>query len=202
VQRRQDLGIADLEQILMPCLDAVGTRSVAVVIDCKHDLDTVSAALRSHAERLQEGRQALLLLHDIGWPAAPGSEGRGEVLAAVEEFVAERDHLRVAVVPALFGLAVVWPVDASWADRVASVVAPFDRDPVLERLEKNRLRHLAARRDMTLELEKERGRAERMDELLRRLSGSRTFALAGLLSRIRGRGTSTLTDEELRRALG
>jgi hypothetical protein len=64
------------------------------------------------------------------------------------------------------------------------------------------VRHLATQRYLAIELAKERERAERKDALLRRLSGSRTFALAGLLSRLRGRGKSTLTSEELRRALG
>jgi hypothetical protein len=47
--------------------------------------------------------------------------------------------------------------------------------------------------------EAERGAAK--DELLRRLLGSRTFALARLLSRLRGRGTATLDEDQVRRAL-
>jgi methyltransferase family protein len=136
------------------------------------------------------------------WPAAREGGARNGVLTAVEDFVSERSHVRLAVVPAFFGFAVVWPEDAPWADRVAHVVEHVDRNPFLERLERNRIRHLATHRHLAIELTKERERGERKDELLRRLAGSRTFALAGLLSRIRGRGKSTLTDDELRRALG
>jgi hypothetical protein len=136
------------------------------------------------------------------WPAAREGGALNGVLTAVEDFVSGRGHLRMAVVPAFFGLAVVWPEDAPWSDAVAELLAPTDRNPLLERLERNRVRHLATHRYLAIELTKERERAERKDELLRRLAGSRTLALAGLLSRVRGRGRSTLTDEELRRALG
>ena len=136
------------------------------------------------------------------WPAAREGGARNGVFTAVEDFVSGRDDLRLAVVPAFFGLAIVWPNDAPWAERVAAVVAEFDRNPLLERLERNRVRHLAAHRHLAIELAREQERAKRKDALLRRLSGSRTFALAGLLSRMRGRGQSTLTHEELRRTLG
>ena len=135
------------------------------------------------------------------WPAAREGGPANGVLTAVEDFVSRREDLRLAVVPAFFGLGAVWPADAPWADAVAEALAPADGNPLLERLEDNRVRHLAVHRHMAIEATREAERADRKDELLRRLAGSRTLALAGLLSRLRGRGKPTLTVDEVRRAL-
>jgi hypothetical protein len=134
-------------------------------------------------------------------PAAREGGPRNGVLTAIEDFLSERDGLRLAVVPAYFGFGIVWREDAPWADAVAETVALWDRNPLLERLEENRVRHLATHRYMAIEATREAERARRKDELLRRIVGSRTFALARLLSRMRGRGQPTLSDDELRRAL-
>lgn len=42
------------------------------------------------------------------WPAAEEGGVRNGVLTAVEDFVARQDDLRLAVVPAFFGLGIVW----------------------------------------------------------------------------------------------
>ncbi len=68
---------------------------------------------------------------------------RNGVLTAIEEFVEARPELRLATVPAFFGFGVVWSSDATWADAVARVVEPWDRNPLVERLEANRVFHLA-----------------------------------------------------------
>jgi precorrin-6B methylase 2 len=65
-------------------------------------------------------------------------------LTAVEDFIAGREGLRFALVPAFFGLGVLWPGDAPWATAVDEVVGPLDRHPVLERLEADRVVHLIA----------------------------------------------------------
>jgi Methyltransferase domain len=135
------------------------------------------------------------------WPAAREGGPRNGVVVAVEDFVSGREDLRLAVVPAFFGFAVVWREEAPWADAVAETVALWDRNPLLERLELNRARHLATHRYLAIEATRLAERAERKDELLRRLAGSTTFRLAALLSRMRGRGHPTLTEDELRSAL-
>jgi hypothetical protein len=135
------------------------------------------------------------------WPAAREGGRRNGVLTAIEDFLSERNGLRLAVVPAFFGFGIVWRENAPWADAVAETVALWDRNPLLERLEENRVRHLATHRYMAIEATREAERARRKDELLRRIAGSRTFALARLLSRMRGRGKPTLSENELRRAL-
>ena len=69
---------------------------------------------------------------------------RNGVLTAVEDFVAGRDDLQLAVVPAFFGLGVLWSRNAPWAPRVADVVSPYDRNPLLERVERKRVDHLVS----------------------------------------------------------
>jgi hypothetical protein len=84
---------------------------------------------------------------DTGMPmyAAAEREGgpRNGVLTALEDYLDRRRDLRVATVPLFFGLAVVWPANAPWAQSVAEFLEPWDRNPVLERLEANRVYHLA-----------------------------------------------------------
>jgi Methyltransferase domain len=71
-----------------------------------------------------------------------GGAGNG-VLTAIEDFVDRRGDLRLAVLPPFFGFGVAWHHDAPWARAIASFVEPWDRSPVLERLEANRVYHLA-----------------------------------------------------------
>ena len=137
----------------------------------------------------------------LPYPKAAAREGgpRNGVLTAVEDFVSGREGLRLAIVPAFFGLGVVWHHDASWADAVAEVIAPWDRNPLLERMEANRVLHLAAAHAQLV-------RASRSEALLRRLLESSAFSLAERLSRVRRRAgvapeQSVLSKEAVRRAL-
>src|SRR5919201_953586 len=114
------------------------------------------------------------------WPAAREGGPRNGVLTAVEDFVASRGGLRLAVVPAFFGLGVLWQLDAPWSGNVAAVVDPWDRNPLLERLEANRVLHLAS----SLHAHQ---RAGRQEAVLRRLLESRAFAIAEWISRLRPR---------------
>jgi hypothetical protein len=77
--------------------------------------------------------------------AAAEREGgpRNGVFTALEDFLDRRGDLQCAMLPPFFGLAVVWHPDAPWAQAVAEFVAPWDRNPVLERLEANRVYQLA-----------------------------------------------------------
>ena len=99
---------------------------------------------------------------------------RNGVLTAIEDFMSERAGLHLAVVPAFFGLGVLWPEDAPWAGDVEALVAPWDRNPMVQRLEDNRIWHLIARLDLDHELDAERAGAapgRRLSTLRRRLSG-------------------------------
>jgi Methyltransferase domain len=141
------------------------------------------------------------------WPAAREGGPRNGVLTAVEDFVGERDGLRLAIVPAFFGLGVVWHRAAPWADAVAEVLDPWDRNPLLERLEANRVRHLASEHFHMVEAAKAQQQLARRDAVLRRMLESSAFAVAERLSRLRYRaGIATneavVSKDEIRRALG
>ena len=119
-----------------------------------------------------------------------GGPGNG-ILTAVEDFVAERGGLRLAVVPAFFGLGVLWAEDAPWAQGVAEVIAPWDGTPMLARLEEVRIAQVV-----------NRTRMNRQQELLRNMLNSRAFAIAERLARIRSGGSPPFSRERIRRALG
>jgi Methyltransferase domain len=131
---------------------------------------------------------------------------RNGVLTAVEDFVAGRENLRLVVVPAFFGFGVVWHLHAPWAGDLADVLAPWDRNPVLERLEANRLHHLAESHARQVEIWRLQERQARQEAVLRRMLESSAFSVAERLSRIRRRAglgptKSVVSKEEVRRAL-
>jgi hypothetical protein len=129
----------------------------------------------------------------IWYPCAAqreGGPGNG-VLTAIEDFVEGRDGLRLAIVPAFFGLGLLWPDEAPWADAVARIVEPWDSSPMLERMEEARVAEII-----------DRMRLEPQERVLRSLLDSRAFALAERLSNLRQRGTPVFSREQVRRALG
>ncbi|RZM05870.1 MAG: class I SAM-dependent methyltransferase [Sphingomonas sp.] len=73
---------------------------------------------------------------------------RNGVLTAVEDFVAsvraEGRHIAFAFVPAVFGLGVVFATDAPWSGDVASLLLPYHDNPMIARMEENRLRNYLA----------------------------------------------------------
>ena len=144
----------------------------------------------------------------LPYPRSAAREGgeRNGVLTAVEDFVASRAGLRLAVVPVFFGFGAVWHEDAPWADDVARIIDPLDRHPVLERLEANRVHQLAEHQARLVELWAAREREARRDALLRRLIDSSAFGVAERLSRLRRRAgiatdASVVSKQELRDAL-
>jgi hypothetical protein len=129
------------------------------------------------------------------------------VLTAVEEFVADRDGLRLVVVPAFFGLGAVWHRDTRWAQDLAQVLDPWDQDPLLARLESNRIHHVAQEHALRVALWNAEKRQARQEEVLRRLLESSAFTVAERLSQLRMRagvapGQSVVSRDEIRRALG
>lgn len=86
---------------------------------------------------------------DGGLPFAWAAEREGGpqngTLTALEDFVNAHEGMRLATVPAFFGFGVLWHTDSPWAEAVAQLVAPWDRNPLLERLEANRVWQIAAR---------------------------------------------------------
>jgi hypothetical protein len=144
----------------------------------------------------------------LPYPRSAAREGgpRNGVLTAVEDFVARRDGVRLAVVPLFFGFGVVWHQGAPWSDEVARILDPWDRNPVLERLEANRVHQLAQGHARLVESWHARERQARQEAVLRRLLESSAFAVAERLSQLRVRaGIATeqtvVSKDEVRRAL-
>jgi hypothetical protein len=132
------------------------------------------------------------------WPAREEGGPRNGVLTAVEDVLAERDELRFALVPAFFGLGVAWARKAPYSDALEAILAPWDRNPLLERLEANRVLHLAAWQREGARTAWCQEQSARKDALLRKLLQSGTFALAVTLSRLRQRGAPAFSKGEIR----
>jgi hypothetical protein len=126
---------------------------------------------------------------------------RNGVLTAIEDFVGARDGLRLAIVPIFFGFGVVWHRDAPWADAVAEIVEAWDRNPLLERLEENRVYHLSTVHIQFVELGRLRERNARQERLLRMLLDSSAFASADRLSHLRRGGRTESWREQVRQLL-
>jgi hypothetical protein len=128
------------------------------------------------------------------------------VLTAIEDFADSRESVRLVVVPAFFGVGVVWHRDAPWAGAVAQIVKPWDRNPVLERLEANRVEQLIERLRQGVEygeiIDREQERRADQEQVLRGMLGSRAFAWGERLSRLRQGGRPAFSREQVRRALG
>ncbi len=135
-------------------------------------------------------------LHDGGLPYRWVSEHEGGerngVLAAVEDFVSGRDDVRFALVPAFFGFGAVWQRERPWADAVAEILDPWDRNPILARLEANRVFQLANEHVRRGELERLQERNRRQEHLLRNLLDSSAFRALDRIASVRHRGPGAL----------
>ena len=144
----------------------------------------------------------------LPYPRSAAHEGgaRNGVLTAAEDFAADDERLRLAVVPAFFGLGVLWHHDAPWANAVEELVSPWDGNPILLALEENRVEQLARSHSRLIEIWSMRERLARQEALLERLLASSSFAVAERLSRVRVRagvatGQAVISKAEIRKAL-
>lgn len=143
----------------------------------------------------------------LPYPAAAlleGGEHNGTV-TAIEDFCEAREGVRFAIVPAFFGFGVLWQLDAPWAEEIAAILDPFDRNPILERLESNRVEHLVAAHARAVIISELHDRAEAQEAILREMLNSRAVAMAERISRLyqRRRGAGpTFSRDDIVRALG
>jgi hypothetical protein len=120
----------------------------------------------SHTKGRMPGRDELV---DGGFGGAgefavaleEGGAGNG-VLTAVDDFLAERDDLAYAHVPAVFGLGVIYPKGAAYAQRLSDILRPWHENRLVGRIEENRVR-LYAR---VLELQDRLTRADSTSNLV------------------------------------
>lgn len=142
------------------------------------------------------------------WAASHEGGARNGVLTAIEDFVARRDGARLAIVPAFFGLGVLWEADAAWSGAVSDAIETWDRDPLLARLEEHRIANVVERCRHAQELGEieamraERARRAEQEQLLRAMLGSRAFAWGESLSRLRTGGKPVFSRRQVRRVLG
>lgn len=106
---------------------------------------------------------------DMALAMHEGGERNG-VLTAIEDVMAARGGLELALVPAIYGVAVVFPADAPWAAAVRATLAPYDGLELLRRMEANRV---------ALYL-----RVVSLQDRLSRLDAGRNRALAELSERV------------------
>lgn len=135
------------------------------------------------------------------WAAAREGGERNGVRTAVEDFVKTIEGARLAVVPAFFGLGVIWQHDAPWADDVARIVDPLDDDPLLARLEANRVLHLASSHVHLVEKSQLHDKLQKQEQLLNELLKSKSFSIAERISRVRQRGKPAISKSDVRRVL-
>jgi Methyltransferase domain len=173
--------------------------------DSYHDPDRVPA---EHRQPLAE--HAFLVPGESGvanrglyyacTAAEEGGPGNG-VLTAVEDFLEDRPELELAIVPLFFGLGVVWHRERPWAARVAEALAPWNRNPVLARVEEKRIEHLVAQFRSLQEIDAMRSDDYELQFLLSTMLQSKAFAVAERVSRLRQGGRPMFSREQVERAL-
>lgn len=126
---------------------------------------------------------------------------RNGVLTAIEDFMDGRDDLRLAIIPPFFGFGVLWALEAPYAGALAELLDPWDRNPVLERLEANRVLHLASSHFQMVQAGTWEQRDGRKGQLLARLLLSRSFRGSQVISRLARRGEPAFADAEIRELL-
>ena len=136
------------------------------------------------------------------WAAAREGGPKNGVLTALEDFIAGRPDLKLAVVPAFFGFAVIWDERANWAGDVADIVAPWDNNPILHRLESNRVDHLVRNHSLTQEVHELQTRVREQEALLNDMLESSAFAMAEKVSRIKQRGEPIFSRRRINEVLG
>jgi hypothetical protein len=135
------------------------------------------------------------------FPAAREGGPRNGVLTALEDYLAEHDELAHAIVPLFYGIGVVWAKDAPYADAVAKIVEPWDRNPLIERLERNRVLHLASSQVQLAWALSAEERFTNAVKLLDKMLHSRAFAVAELFLRVRQFGRPQFSRAEVRRVM-
>jgi tetratricopeptide (TPR) repeat protein len=80
----------------------------------------------------------LLLTSVMPFAVEEGGPANG-VRTAAEDFLAARSRLEFVTIPAMLGLGILYDRTAPWAEALSKLLAPFASNPLLERLEANRL---------------------------------------------------------------
>jgi methyltransferase family protein len=131
------------------------------------------------------------------WGALEEGGPRNGVMTAIEDFMEEHGGVRLAVIPIFFGCGLMWPEDAPWSEAVAGIVEPWDRNPVLERVERTRVAQLVQRHSREQEIDDRLAVSLKLEAAVRRFVDSGAFAAAEWLSKARRRGKPAFSRREL-----
>jgi len=131
------------------------------------------------------------------WAADHEGGPKNGVVTAIEDFLEGRPGLRFAAVPVFFGFGLIWQTDAPWADRVAELIAPYDANPVLKRVEANRVAHLVRGHKDAAQIRELNAKIARRDELFARMLQSSALGVAERLSNLKQRGNPIFTRQEI-----
>jgi len=135
------------------------------------------------------------------WASAREGGPKNGVLTAIEDFIEGRENLQLATVPVFFGFGLIWQTDAPWASEVERLIAPYDRNPVLKRVEANRVAHLVNGHADAAEIRDLRRRLARQEELMGRMLQSSALGVAERLSKLKQRGNPIFTRQEIQDVL-
>ncbi|MEP3226122.1 MAG: class I SAM-dependent methyltransferase [Parasphingorhabdus sp.] len=112
----------------------------AIPEEFRHDY-----CMKSGAKPGQSGlfrQQGMRGMGHFGWALHEGGERNG-VKSAVEDFINEAEAhgqpLAYAEIPAVFGLGIIFDAAAPWAEDLSNLLLPFHDNPLIAKLEKNRL---------------------------------------------------------------
>jgi Methyltransferase domain len=140
-------------------------------------------------------------------PAAREGGPRNGVLTAAEDFVSGREQLHLAIVPTFFGMGLIWDTKTPEAAALTELLAGWDRNPLLARLERNRTLHLAntqlqltAIRDAERRFAEQNRQLDCQRRLLERILESRAFWAVEQVLRLRHRDPA-FSREAIRRVL-
>lgn len=122
--------------------------------DCYYNREALPAhAVLPNVPAAEFGPWGRTTLADSGIHVASHEGGpRNGVLTAAEDFAATRDDLRLAVIPAFHGLGILYPREQEWVDLLETLIRPWDRHPVIARLEADRIDKLNAMAALNLRL--------------------------------------------------
>ena len=128
------------------------------------------------------------------------------MLTAIEDFVAQRDDVRLVIVPAFFGFGVVWHNGARVGGRRRPDPRAVGSQSPARAAGGQPRAHLARSHVRFVEATRAQQRSARQEVVLRRLLESSAFSIAERLSRLRERvgiatDQSVVSKDEIRRAL-
>ena len=123
------------------------------------------------------------------------------MVTAIEDFMDEQEDLRFAVIPLFFGCGLLWSESAPWADEVAEIVEPYDRNPILERVENARVIQLVRRHSREQEIDDRFEYSRKLQHFVTRLADSRALGPLEWASRLRRGGKPAFSRAELRQLL-